>query len=60
MPKPLIIVRVPTNTPYKFWRAIRDSVLKQRKTGVIILPDNVDVIVAPKDVEIKVEEQEAK
>ena len=33
-----------------------NSILKQKKNGVIFIPDCCEVVIAPKDVEIKIEE----
>lgn len=56
----LIIIRPTCLLSYEHMRVLRNTILKQRETGVIILPYAVEVILAPKDVEIKVEEKEVK
>lgn len=33
-----------------------ESLLKQKENGIIIVPDYCEVVIAPKDVEIKMEE----
>lgn len=57
MENKLIIVRPTILVKYEWLRALRNSILKQRETGVIVLPNGVEVITAPDDIEIKVEEK---
>ena len=54
----LIILRIKDMMlTYEAMRGIRNSVLAQRETGLIVLPDYIEVILAPKNAEIKFEEE---
>ena len=53
MDNDILIVRVNMFLKNKEQEAVRKYILEQRKTGVIVLPPYCEVIVVPKDVEIK-------
>lgn len=39
-------------------RRIREAIRDQMKEGVVVLPDFMDAIVVPKDIEVRVEKEE--
>lgn len=51
----ILVVRVNMFLKSKEQEAVRQYILEQQKTGVIILPPYSEAIVVPKDVEIKFE-----
>lgn len=52
----LLIVKLNMHLRAKDIQRIRESILKQKETGLVILPAFCDVIQVPKDIEIRVEE----
>ena len=52
----ILIVKYPFLMSNSQTTHLYESILKQKETGVIILPDCCEVIVVPKDIEIKTEE----
>lgn len=55
MDNDILIVRVNMFLKNKEQEAVRQHILEQRKTGVIVLPPYCEAIMVPKDVEIKFE-----
>jgi len=55
MENDILVVRVNMFLNNKELEAVRQYVLAQRATGVVVLPPYCDAIVVPKDVEIKFE-----
>lgn len=55
MDNDILVVKVNMFLKNKEQEAVRQHVLEQRKTGVIILPPYCEAIMVPKDVEIKFE-----
>ena len=55
MENDILVVRVNMFLKNKEQEAVRQYILEQRKTGVIVLPPYCEPIVVPKDVEIKFE-----
>ena len=53
----ILIVKYPFLMKNDQATKLYESILKQRENGVIILPDYCDVVIAPKDTEIKTETQ---
>lgn len=53
----ILIVKYPFLMKNDQATKLYDSILKQKENGVIILPDYCEVVVAPKDTEIKMETQ---
>jgi hypothetical protein len=51
----ILIIKYPFMMTQSRINMLRDGILKQKETGVIVLPDYCEVVIAPKDVEIKVE-----
>ena len=51
----ILVIRVNMFLKNKEQEAVRQHVLEQRKTGVIVLPPYCEAIMVPKDVEIKFE-----
>lgn len=51
----ILVVRVNMFLKNKEQEAVRQYILEQRKTGVIVLPPYCEAIMVPKDVEIKFE-----
>lgn len=41
----------------EYEKKFRESIIKQKETGVIILPYFADAIITPKDIEIKINEE---
>lgn len=54
----ILIVKYPFRMTPNRVDILHKSILEQKETGVIILPDYCEVVVIPKDVEIKVEMEE--
>ena len=56
----LLVVKVKSGIEVKpdLMRYWCKEILKQKETGVVVLPWFLDVVVAPEDVEIKVEEDQ--
>ena len=54
----LIIVKYPYSIKSDKVNQLHDNILKQKETGVIVIPDCCEVVIAPKDVEIKMEKHE--
>ncbi|MFA5655136.1 MAG: hypothetical protein WDA37_00165 [Dysgonamonadaceae bacterium] len=55
MDEDILVVRVNMFLKNKEQEAVRQYILEQRKTGVIVLPLYCEAIMVPKDVEIKFE-----
>ncbi len=55
MDNEILVVRTNVYLKIEEQEAVRQYILEQRKTGVIVLPVYCEVIVVPKDVEIKFE-----
>ena len=51
----ILIIRVNMFLKNKEKEAVRQYIMEQRKTGVIVLPPYCEAIMVPKDVEIKFE-----
>ena len=51
----ILVIRVNMVLKNKEQEAVRQCILGQRKTGVIVLPPYCEAIMVPKDVEIKFE-----
>ena len=49
----ILIVKYPYSMKSDKVNQLHDNILKQKETGVIVLPDCCEVVIAPKDVEIK-------
>lgn len=49
----ILIVKYPLMMRERDVKALYDSILRQKESGVIILPDYCEVIIAPKDMEIQ-------
>lgn len=54
----ILIVKYPFMMSSRQTNQLYESILKQKETGVIVLPDCCEVVIAPKDVEIKTEPHE--
>lgn len=54
----ILIVKYPFLMKNDQATKLRDSILKQKENGVIILPDYCEVVIAPKDTEVKIENDE--
>lgn len=54
----ILIVKYPLFMRDRDVKALYESILRQKESGVIILPDYCDIIVAPKDTELYVEQRE--
>ena len=54
----ILVIKYPFMMTQSRINMLRDGILKQKETGVIVLPDYCEVVIAPKDVEIKVEMEE--
>lgn len=52
----LLIVKLNMHLRAKDIQRIRESIMKQKETGLVILPAFCDVIQTPKDIEIQTEE----
>lgn len=55
MENDILVVKVNMFLKNKEQEAVRQCILEQRKTGIIVLPPYCEAIVVPKDVEIKFE-----
>ena len=55
MDNDILVVKVNMFLKNKEAEAVRQHILEQRKTGVIVLPTYCEAIIVPKDVEIKFE-----
>lgn len=55
MDNDILVVKVNMFLRNKEQEAVRQHILEQRKTGVIVLPTYCEAIMVPKDVEIKFE-----
>ena len=55
MDNDILVIKVNMFLKNKEQEAVRQHILEQRKTGVIVLPPYCEVIMVPKDVEIKFE-----
>lgn len=53
----ILIVKYPFLMKNDQATKLYESILKQKENGVIILPDYCEVVIAPKDTEIKTETQ---
>lgn len=53
----ILIVKYPFLMKNDQATKLYESILKQKENGVIILPDYCEVVIAPKDVEIKTKTQ---
>lgn len=53
----LLIVKLNMHLRARDIQRIRDSIQKQKETGLVILPAFCDAIQVPKDIEIRVEEE---
>lgn len=51
----ILVIRFNTLMSYNDWEIIRQDILKQLKTGVVVLPSCCEAIFVPNDVVIKVE-----
>ena len=51
----ILVIKVNMFLKNKEQEAVRQHILEQRKTGVIVLPPYCEAIMVPKDVEIKFE-----
>lgn len=49
----ILVIKVNMFLKNKEQEAVRQHILEQRKTGVIVLPPYCEAIMVPKDVEIK-------
>ena len=58
MAKELLIIRITDALPPEHLRAVRNTVLAQRETGIIVLPRYCEVLSVPDDVKIEFEEKE--
>lgn len=54
----ILVIRCNTYVSPKILRDFRDVILKQKESGVIVLPAMFDAIVVPDDAEIRVENKE--
>lgn len=54
----ILVIKYPFMMTQSRIKILSESILKQKETGVIVLPDYCEVVIAPKDVEIKLEEIE--
>lgn len=54
----ILVVKYPFLMKNTQANQLYESILKQRENGVIIIPDYCEVVIAPKDVEIKMENHE--
>lgn len=54
--KDLLIVKLNMHLRARDIQRIRDSIQKQKETGLVILPAFCDMIQTPKNIEIRVEE----
>ncbi len=54
----ILVIKVNMFLKNKEQEAVRQYILEQRKTGVIVLPPCCEAIMVPKDVEIKFEGEE--
>lgn len=53
----LLIIKVNVMLRGDRLQEIRELIMKQRETGLIILPPFCEAVVVPKDIEIKIEER---
>ena len=54
----VLIVKYPFMMGKGMSKYLHDDILKQKETGVIVIPDYCEVVMAPKDVEIKTEQHD--
>lgn len=54
----ILVIKYPFLMKNSHATQLYESILKQKENGVIIIPDYCEVVIAPKDVEIKVEMEE--
>lgn len=54
----ILIVKYPFLMKSDQVNQLYESILKQKETGAIVLPDICEVVIAPKDAEIKIEKHE--
>ena len=55
MDNDILVIKVNMFLKNKEQEAVRQHILEQRKTGVIVLPPYCEAVMVPKDVEIKFE-----
>ena len=51
----ILIVKYPYSIKSDKVNQLHDNILKQKESGVIVIPDCCEVVIAPKNVEIKTE-----
>lgn len=54
--KGVLIIKLNANISQRSLERIRESIIRQKESGLIILPSFCEVLVASKNVKIKVEE----
>lgn len=54
--KGVLIIKLNANVSQRSLTRIRESIVRQKESGLIILPSFCEALVVPKDIKIQVEE----
>lgn len=53
--KDVLVIKINANLNQRSLTRIRECIMRQKESGLVILPDFCEVIVVPKDIEIQLE-----
>lgn len=55
----ILVISINAVISKEYEKKFRESIIKQKETGVIILPYFAEAIITPKDIEIKIKDEES-
>lgn len=55
----LLVIRINAILSAEYEKKFRDNIIKQKEMGVVILPYFAEPIITPKDIEIKINDEES-